>query len=263
MPPVIAWLSDFGNRDHYAGTMKAVALGIAPDATFIDISHEIDPQDILGGALELAASFRFFPAGSIFVAVVDPGVGSNRRAIAAEAGGYRFVGPDNGLLTLALRALELPSVVELSDPRFALPHISSTFEGRDRFAPAAAWLARGVALTDLGSRVATLTQLSLPALHETATELRGEVLRLDRFGNAITNLSRRVLDAWRGEASLVIEAKSTIVAGVVRTYAEASPGSPCALFGSADYLEIAIPNGNAAARLGLDRGSVVTVSRVG
>ena len=146
---MIALLTDFGTRDHYAGTMKAVALGICPDATLVDITHDIAAHDVLGGALELAASYRYFPAGTIFLVVVDPGVGSSRRGIAAEAGDYRFVAPDNGVLTLVLDEAPPRKVVELTERRYARPTVSRTFEGRDRFAPAAAWLAKGVELTAL------------------------------------------------------------------------------------------------------------------
>jgi S-adenosylmethionine hydrolase len=260
-PPVVAWLSDFGTRDHYAGTMKGVALGIIPEALFVDITHEIEPQDILGGALELSAAFKFFPQGTIFVAVVDPGVGSSRRAIAARAGGYFFVGPDNGVLALALETLEPRVIVELTDQRFALPTISRTFEGRDRFAPAAAWLARGVTLEDLGPTVSTMTELPFPTLQTSTEQLRGEVIRIDRYGNAITNISRRALDAWRGEDGVVFATGPTILDGIVATYAQAKPGSPCALFGSVDYLEVAVTNGHAASALGLSRGSAVTATR--
>src|SRR5206468_10585088 len=148
--PVIALLTDFGTRDHYAGTMKGVALGICPDATLVDISHELPAHDILTGALELAAAYRYFPAGTIFLVVVDPGVGSTRRGIAAESGEYRFVAPDNGVLTAALADHPPKRVVELTERKYARPTVSRTFEGRDRFAPAAAWLAKGIDLVALG-----------------------------------------------------------------------------------------------------------------
>ena len=151
--PIIAFLSDFGTRDHYAGTMKGVALGICPEATLVDITHEIQAHDVLGGALELAAAYKYFPAGTVFVAVVDPGVGSSRRGIAAEAGDSRFVAPDNGVLTLVFRETPPKRVVDLTERRYARPSVSRTFEGRDRFAPAAAWLAKGVELSALGRPV--------------------------------------------------------------------------------------------------------------
>src|ERR1041384_1883941 len=127
--PVIALLTDFGSRDHYAGTMKGVALSICPDATLVDITHDVPAHDVLAGALELAAAFKYFPAGTIFLAVVDPGVGSARRGIAADAGDYRFVAPDNGVLTSVLRDWTQKKIVELTDRRYARPTVSRTFEG--------------------------------------------------------------------------------------------------------------------------------------
>ena len=163
MRPVIALLSDFGSRDHYAGTMKGVILNICPDATLVDITHEVPAHDVLDGALQLAAAARYFPAGTIFLAVVDPGVGSVRRGIAAEAGDYRFVAPDNGVLTAVLREWAPKKIVELTDRRYARPTVSRTFEGRDRFAPAAAWLAKGTQLTALGRPAPDYHKLEIPA----------------------------------------------------------------------------------------------------
>ena len=145
-PPVIALLTDFGTRDHYVGTMKGVILGICPGATLVDVTHDIAPQDITTGALELAAAVPYFPAGSVFVAVVDPGVGSRRRALAVETRGRFLVGPDNGLLSLAFAADPGFRAVSIESPSYALPVVSRTFEGRDRFAPAAAWLATAAIL---------------------------------------------------------------------------------------------------------------------
>src|SRR3989475_5682682 len=189
--PVIALLTDFGNKDHYAGTMKGVALGICPDATIVDITHEIAPHDVLGGALELTATCRYFPHGTIFLVVVDPGVGSTRRGIAADTGDYRFVAPDNGVLSLVFDQVAPKRVVELSDRRYARPTISRTFEGRDRFAPAAAWLAKGIELTALGRPAGAIQRLDLPQPEVDTDHITGQVLRVDRFGNLITNIDRK------------------------------------------------------------------------
>jgi len=150
MRPIIALLSDFGARDHYAGVMKGVILGICQEATLVDVSHDLPAHDIPFAALELAATYKFFPAGTIFLAVVDPGVGSARRGLAAEAGDWRFVGPDNGVMTAVFQETPPKRVVELTERRYARPTVSRTFEGRDRFAPAAAWLAKGTQLQALG-----------------------------------------------------------------------------------------------------------------
>src|ERR671919_2815992 len=194
MRPVIALLSDFGTHDHYAGTMKGVILTICPDVTLVDITHDVPVHDVLDGALQLAASARYFPAGTIFVAVVDPGVGSARRGIAAEAGDYRFVSPDNGVLTAVLREWAPKKIVELTERRYARPTVSRTFEGRDRFAPAAGWLAKGVNVSSFGRTITDYQLLAIPAPAISDEEVSGEVLRVDRFGNLITNIDRRTFD---------------------------------------------------------------------
>ena len=141
--PIVALLSDFGTRDHYAGVMKGVILGICPDVTLVDLSHDLPAHDIPFAAQELAATYKYFPAGTIFLVVVDPGVGTSRRGLAAEAGEWKFVAPDNGVLTGVFDEAPPRRVVELTERRYARPTVSRTFEGRDRFAPAAAWLAKG------------------------------------------------------------------------------------------------------------------------
>ena len=259
--PVIALLTDFGTRDHYAGTMKGVALGICPEAAFVDITHDIAPHDVLGGALELSASYKYFPAGTIFLVVVDPGVGSSRRALAAEAAGYRFVGPDNGVLTLAFKDSAPKRVVELTERRYARPTVSRTFEGRDRFAPAAAWLAKGIDLSGLGRSLTSWHTLSVPEPVVTEGQIVGEVLRVDRFGNLVTNVDRRTFERFAGGGRIEIVAGSRSVDAVVATYGEAQPMAVCALFGSSEHLEVAVNGGSAAEQLALGRGARVTIAR--
>ena len=162
--PVIALLSDFGTADHYVGTMKGVMLGICPEAALVDITHDVPPHDLRTGARQLAASYRYFPAGTVFLAVVDPGVGSSRRGIAVETADHRFVAPDNGLLSAVLDEAPARRVVELTERKFARATISRTFEGRDRFAPAAAWLAKGAAITTMGRSAAAPVRLEWPAV---------------------------------------------------------------------------------------------------
>ena len=256
--PVIALLTDFGVRDHYAGTMKGVVLGICPDATLVDISHDLPPHDVLAGALELGASYRYFPAGTIFLVVVDPGVGSARRAIAADIGDYKFVAPDNGVLSLVVDDHPPRRVVELSERRYARATVSRTFEGRDRFAPAAAWLAKGLDLAALGRSAGPLLRLEVPKPRVESGTIHGEVLRVDRFGNLVTNIDRRTFDATAGH-SLEIHAGGHQVRKVVSSYADAAPGEVCALFGSTDQLEIAANGANASALLQLGRGAPVHV----
>jgi S-adenosyl-L-methionine hydrolase (adenosine-forming) len=262
MRPVIALLSDFGTRDHYAGTMKGVMLSICPDVTLIDITHDVPVHDVLDGALQLAAACRYFPPHTIFLAVVDPGVGSARRGIAAESGDYRFVAPDNGVLTLALREFAPKRVVELTERRYARPTVSRTFEGRDRFAPAAAWLAKGIQLTALGRPIPDYQRLDIPAPEVTDEAVRGVVLRVDRFGNVVTNIDRRTFEAAiRGRAVRIL-INGHQVDQIVATYAEIPPRGVCGLFGSTDHLELAANAASAAEQLGVARGAIVEVRRV-
>jgi S-adenosyl-L-methionine hydrolase (adenosine-forming) len=260
MRPVIALLSDFGTRDHYAGTMKGVMIGLCPDVTLIDITHEIAPHDVMEGALQLAASCRYFPAGTIFLAIVDPGVGSPRKGIAAEAGDYRFVAPDNGVLTAALRDLPPKRVVELTERRYARPTVSRTFEGRDRFAPAAAWLAKGIQLSALGRTITTYHQLEIPQ-PVIGDHLSGVVLLIDRFGNLVTNIDRRTFESFSRGQSVALSVAGQSVAGVVATYADIRAGEVCALFGSTEHLEFAVNGGSAAAALDVARGAPVEIQR--
>src|SRR5712671_6981706 len=233
--PVIALLTDFGTRDHYAGTMKGVALGICPDATLVDITHDVPPHDVLGGAIELAAACRYFPHGTVFLVVVDPGVGSVRRGLAAGTNDHRFVAPDNGVLTLALHDSPPKRVVELTERRYARPSVSRTFEGRDRFAPAAAWLAKGIELSALGRPVHDYQKLSVPEAILSDGTVAGTVLRVDRFGNLVTNIDRRTFDKI-ATVEFTIRVGARHISKVVSTYADAAPGDVCALFGSTDHL---------------------------
>jgi S-adenosylmethionine hydrolase len=261
--PVIALLSDFGVRDHYAGTMKGVVLSICPDATLVDVTHEVPPHDVLTGALQLAASYRYFPPGTVFLTVVDPGVGSSRRGIAAEAGDYRFVAPDNGLLTAVFQESPPKRVVELTERRYARPTVSRTFEGRDRFAPAAAWLARGVQLTALGRAAHDWQRLDIPQPVAAGEGLHGVVLIVDRFGNAVTNIDRRTWQRFAAGGPVDLRVGGTPIPRLVDTYADIAPGEVCALFGSSDRLELAAHAASAAERLGAGPGTAVDVLRAG
>ncbi len=260
MRPLIALLSDFGSRDHYAGTMKGVMLGICPDAALVDITHDIRPHDILEGALQLAAAFRYFPPGTIFLAVVDPGVGSARRGLAADTGDYRFVAPDNGVLTAVFRAAAPRKVVELTERRYARPTISRTFEGRDRFAPAAAWLAKGIQLAALGRPLPEPRRIEIALPIADGGHLRGVVLLADRFGNLVTNIDRGAFDAFARERPVVVTVGGQGITGVVGTYADIRPGEVCGLFGSSDHLEFAVNGGSAEAVMRLSRGAIVDVA---
>ena len=264
MRPLVALLTDFGVRDHYAGTMKGVVLGICPEATLVDISHDVPPHDVLSASLELAASYKYFPPGTVFLVVVDPGVGSSRRPLAAEAGDYRFVAPDNGVLSAVFKEAPPRRVVELTERRFARPTVSRTFEGRDRFAPAAGWLAKGTELKAMGRALTDYLRLTIPDPVVTEREVRGEVLRVDRFGNLITNIDRKSVDRLGrlGDMTVEIRAGEHRVGRLVTAYAEIMAREVCSLFGSTEHLEVAANSASAAETLGLGRGAAVTVTRV-
>src|SRR5207302_11124649 len=204
--------------------------------------------------LELAACYRYFPPGTIFLVVVDPGVGSSRRGIAAETGDYKFVAPDNGVLTPVLDETPARKIVELTERRYARPTVSRTFEGRDRFAPAAAWLAKGVELSALGRPAGAVHRLALPQPTATPEQVTGEVLRVDRFGNLITNIDRKTFQKLAA-GPLDLRVGEHAVPRVVSTYADVADGEVCALFGSTGHLEVAANGASAAARLDLGRGA--------
>jgi hypothetical protein len=262
MRTIIAMLSDFGTRDHYAGVMKGVVLGICPDAVIVDVSHDLPAHDIPAAARELAATYKFFPAGTVFLAVVDPGVGTQRRGIAAEAGEWRFVAPDNGVLTGVFQDTPPKKVVELTERRYARPTVSRTFEGRDRFAPAAAWIARGVQLAALGRAITDYQTLDLAKPVFEDGVLRGRVVRVDRFGNLVTNLDRRACEkVTEGAEGVQLTVGGHTIARIVSTYADLGPGEVGALFGSTDHLECAMPSASAAERLGVAVGEPVELRR--
>lgn len=260
--PTIALLSDFGTRDHYAGVMKGVALSICPDAVLVDISHDLPVHDIPFAARELAATYKYFPSGTIFLVVVDPGVGSARRGIAADVGEWRFVAPDNGVLTGVFQEAPPKKVVELTERRYARPTVSRTFEGRDRFAPAAAWLAKGIQLPALGRAISDYVQVDLSQAVLEGNEVRGTVVRIDRFGNVVTNIERRLCEKLTGsEGGLDISMGDRTISRVVSTFSEIAVGEVCGLFGSTDHLELAAQAASAADVIGVSVGAPVSVRR--
>lgn len=264
--PVLALLTDFGLRDHYVGSMKAAALSVCPDLTLVDITHDITPHDVLGGALQLAASFRYFPAGTVFVVVVDPGVGSTRRGLAADVGDYRFVAPDNGVLTAVFQDMPARRIVELTERRYFRPTVSRTFEGRDRFAPAAAWLLRGVELNALGRPIHDPVLLDLPRPGILSETILGRIVHVDQFGNLITNIDRRTFEKFTARHPFTIavtddKGGEIPVGRLAATYAEIPGDEICALFGSSDHLELAVRSARASARIGVGPGAAVVVRR--
>jgi S-adenosyl-L-methionine hydrolase (adenosine-forming) len=260
--PIIALLSDFGTQDHYAGVMKGVALSICPEAALVDVSHDLPGHDIPHASRELAATYKYFPVGTIFLVVVDPGVGSARRGIAADVGDWRFVAPDNGVLTGVFHEAPPKKVVELTERRYGRPTVSRTFEGRDRFAPAAAWLAKGIQLPALGRAIGDYVQIDLTHAVMDGTEVRGTVVRIDRFGNIVTNVERRMCEKLTApEGGLHIAVGDRQIERVVSTFSEIGVGEVCALFGSTDHLELAAQAASAADVMGVNVGAAVSVRR--
>jgi S-adenosyl-L-methionine hydrolase (adenosine-forming) len=257
---IITLLTDFGLKDGNVGVMKGVIWKIAPDAQIADLSHLIAPQDVQEGALILSRSVSYFPPGTIHLAVVDPGVGTARRPIAARLGGQFFVLPDNGLITLLLEqaeaASEIVEFVHLDRPQYWLPEVSHVFHGRDIFAPCAAHLANGALLTELGTLMHDPQRLKFPVPTRTDHGLLGEVIHIDHFGNLSTSIRRQHL----GEPALLrIRLAGVEVSGLVHTFGERPPGDLVALYGSTGYLIVSVVNGSAAQRLGAKVGDPVEV----
>ena len=256
--PVISLLTDFGSADHYVGAIKGVILDICPRVRLVDISHEIGPYGIAEAGFTLAQAWRCFPAGTIHLVVVDPGVGSARRAILAEADGHRFVAPDNGVLTMALSGAapgrSRPRVREITAARYFRKPVSQTFHGRDIFAPVAAHLAGGVSPAKFGKPIADYVRLegALP-VRLSAREWVGKILRIDRFGNIVTNLDG---ETWQRVVRGPFEVKAGLgrVTRLAANYAEVDGGAPFLIRGSAGYMEISVNRGSAAGVLSVEAG---------
>lgn len=258
---VITLLTDFGLKDGYAGVMKGVIYRIAPGVQIADISHTLPPQNIREGSLALSRTYRYFPEGSIHVAVVDPGVGTHRRPMAGRIGTHFFVCPDNGLITPILVEAEkagLPvELVHLDQPRYWLPQVSNVFHGRDIFAPAAAHLANGVSLSQLGSPITDPARLPQPEPQAVPGGWKGAVNFIDRFGNLGTNLVRQQIED-RGQLRVKIAGREIV--GLSEAFGDGPVGQLIALLGPDDELMIAVNQGSAANETGAREGDPVEVS---
>jgi S-adenosylmethionine hydrolase len=244
--PLITLLTDFGTADSYVAEVKAAILRVASDATLVDISHSVPPGDIRSAAYLLGRSWRFFPSGTVHLAVVDPGVGTERNALALMAGGHGFIGPDNGIFTWPLRSGEVDAVT-LAVP----PSASPTFHGRDLFGPAAAALACGTPLAQLGERFGgNPRMLAYTVPHYEGKSVVGEVMYVDRFGTLVTNLTTEHVPAYA-----VLEVEGLDIGPLRRTYGDVPTGGLLAYVGSAGAVEIAVRDGSAARRLGMGVGS--------
>jgi S-adenosylmethionine hydrolase len=262
MRPVVALLTDFGLQDHYVGAMKGAILTACPEATLVDLTHEVPAHDVAAGALALDASFRHFPPGAVFVAVVDPGVGSERRPVALGAGGWLFVGPDNGVFTHVLEAHPGARIHLLANPLLFRGPLSPVFHGRDLFGPVAGRLARGLPLEEVGPAVADPVRLEPAPKARTEVGWEGTVLHVDRFGNLTTNLVESDLATLaEGRLEGLEVCLGAEALPLVRSYADVAAGRPCALIGSSGRLEIAVRLGRADALPGAGKGARVLVRR--
>lgn len=279
--PLIALLTDFGTRDAYVGTMKGVMVGICPTAQFVDLTHAIAPQNVRQAATTLLTAYRYFPAHTVFLVVVDPGVGTPRAPIAVQTDHGTYVAPDNGVLSYVLAQVQDAHAVTLAYAAYQRDAISETFHGRDIFSPAAAHLASEVPISELGPERDSWTELAPPRLTLAADAIHGEVLHVDHFGNVITSIGTLT---WTGETTLTltptfgasacagdsvtldtahshVQIGNHTLSGINRTYGDVSPGELTALVGSTEQLEIGVNQGHAARRLQVQPGDPVTLKR--
>jgi len=256
---LITLTTDFGHRDPFVGIMKGVIAGINPKAQVIDLTHGIPPQDVMAAALALRHSVAYFPRDSIHVVVVDPGVGGSRRPLLIESAGNYFIGPDNGVLSLATAAAESLQVFELSNPDYRLEPTSATFHGRDIFAPAAAHLSLGVAASAFGGKLASFTKLKMPKVMQSHNRLEGEVVYVDGYGNLFTNIDEHDLTGLP-LGKLVIGVGACVIRGLAPSYDAVKANELTALVNSWGMLEIAAYKGNAQQNCGVKVGDKVILS---
>ena len=259
--PIIALLTDFGVRDWFVASMKGVIKGIAPASEIIDIAHEVEPHNIASASFILQSCFRDFPEGTVFCAVVDPGVGSARRRLAATDGAYFFVAPDNGLLCGVEAVSESFLVYSITKTGIMRKGTGTTFEGRDVFAPAAAHLATGMPIETLGPLCKDMNRLDLyTAGRDLQGKLKGRVVYIDRFGNLLTNIMPDDLPEDVSPSSIVISIKGRRIRGLHESYASVKPGALVAYWCSTGHLEIAVNCGSATKILSARKGDVITLS---
>ena len=258
---IITLTTDFGLRDPYVAEMKAVILGINPHVTIIDITHEVEKFNIRMGGYVLASAAPYFPKGTVHVVVVDPGVGSKRKAIIVEGERSFFVGPDNGVLILAAEREGIKNIYCIENRRFMLPKVSETFHGRDIFAPVAAYLTKGVQPIEFGSKIYKVVKPRFAKVIKRGNSLVGEVIHIDDFGNIVTNFSGKDVKQFRIGEFLQFKVKgSTLKLKFCKAYADVKKNEPLAIIGSHDFLEISVNQGNAAQHFGIEIGEKITLT---
>jgi S-adenosylmethionine hydrolase len=259
-PAIVTLTTDFGEGSRFVAAMKGVILSINPRVQIVDISHAVAPQNIRGGAIVLAESCRWFPRGTIHVAVVDPGVGSHRRIVYVELGGQHFVAPDNGLLSRLALSERPDKIISVDDPAYWMPEVSRTFHGRDIMAPVAARLSLGLAPEKLGALTDHLVELLWAEAQQVPNRIDGEVIEVDSFGNLVTNITREMLEGVPRDESVTITCDEHETMGIFDTFSNQPPMTFMAHVGSTNRLELAIVDENASAMLGVKAGAPVRVS---
>jgi S-adenosylmethionine hydrolase len=259
--PIITLTTDFGTNDHFVGAMKGVIVDIVPDAQIVDISHAVQAFDVLDGALAISQAYSYFPSGTVHMVVVDPGVGTNRRPILASSDGYHFVAPDNGVLSMVYAKEPRIRVRHITSEHYFRTPVSNTFHGRDIFAPVAAYLAKQVDSHKFGDEIEDYVRFAAPKPKATGEgRLRAVVLKVDRFGNLITNVTPEDAPAlFTDGASFKIVVGSREITDLRKAYAEGAPGEVFGILGSMGYLEIVANRAAAAQVIGAGKGSEVSI----
>jgi S-adenosylmethionine hydrolase len=263
---VITLTTDFGLADHFVGVMKGVILSINPEVDFVDLSHEVAAHDVLDAAFLIAQGYRYFPPGTIHLVVVDPGVGSNRRPILANTPPHKFVAPDNGALSLIYDREETCEVRHVTADRYFLKPVSNTFHGRDIFSPVAGWLSKGVEVTKFGERISDYVRLAVPRpLRSPEGTVTGAILKVDKFGNLITNLTAQDIPELFSEKppSFAITINQQTITRLSTSYSAGKPLELFAILGSSGYLEVCTNRGSAATILNASRGDEVKFAAEG
>ncbi|MCM8781374.1 MAG: SAM-dependent chlorinase/fluorinase [Candidatus Omnitrophica bacterium] len=255
----ISLITDFGYKDNFVGVMKAVILKINPKVTIVDLCHEIEPQDVLGASFLLRGSFGYFPLGTVHLVVVDPGVGSKRKRLLVQTKDYFFIGPDNGVFWFALKDETILKIIEITNERYFLKPVSDTFEGRDIFAPVAAYVSKGECVEKFGKITDSLMPLEFPELKKNNRYLIGEIIHIDNFGNLISNIDKNTFDNFTKDRRFKIVIEGVVINKISQGYFEGSSLRPLALFDSFGYLEVAIKNGSAQKLLKVEKGAKLKV----
>ncbi|MFH1622487.1 MAG: SAM-dependent chlorinase/fluorinase [Candidatus Omnitrophota bacterium] len=253
---MITLLTDFGYKDNFVGVVKGVILGINPRVHVVDLCHEVEPQDIMGAAFALKTAYRYFPKDTIHLVIIDPGVGSGRLPILVKTKDYYFIGPDNGVLSLALEDQEIEGIVYLDNYEFHLRPVSNTFHARDIFAPVAVHLSKGISYQLFGKGLKDYKKIKLPKPKIKPSLISGEIIYIDRFGNLFTNISQDIKDKIKKPK---IKIKDKLIRGLKSSYAQVKPKTLLAIWGSSGFLEIALNFGSAKENLGAKIGEKVEI----